>query len=47
MPADAWFLLIASVGLGLGVELVYMRARRREGREERAEAKSGHGEARP
>ncbi|MBT8489309.1 MAG: hypothetical protein HKO77_06160 [Gemmatimonadetes bacterium] len=31
MPADAWLLLIVSVGLGLGVELVYMRARRRDG----------------
>ena len=27
MPADAWLLLVLSVGLGLGLELLYMRAR--------------------
>ncbi|MDX1493139.1 MAG: hypothetical protein R3253_03625 [Longimicrobiales bacterium] len=34
MPLDAWLLLLASVGLGLGLELAYMRARRRDGRRE-------------
>lgn len=29
MPFDAWLLLIASVGLGLALEIAFMRARRR------------------
>lgn len=41
MPADAWLLLLTSVGLGLAVELVYMRARRREGEEGRAGQNGG------
>ena len=27
MPADAWLLLVSSVGAGLGLELLYIRAR--------------------
>ena len=27
MSADAWLLLVLSVGLGLGLEILYMRAR--------------------
>lgn len=30
MPLDAWVLLVVSIGLGLGIELAYMRARLRE-----------------
>lgn len=30
MPLDAWLLLIVSVGFGLGLELAFMRARRRD-----------------
>lgn len=32
LPLDAWVLLVAAVGLGLGLELVFLIARRREGR---------------
>jgi hypothetical protein len=28
LPIDAWVLLIVSVGLGLGLEIVFYRARR-------------------
>ena len=31
MPLDAWILLLFSVGLGLGLELAFMAARRRSG----------------
>ncbi len=31
MPLDAWILLLLSVGLGLGLEVVFLRARRRSG----------------
>ena len=34
MPFDAWLLLLASVGLGLLLEVVVMRARRRGGAED-------------
>ena len=30
MPLGAWALLVASVGLGLGLELAFMWARRRD-----------------
>jgi hypothetical protein len=30
MPFDAWLLLVVSVGLGLGLEIIFMRARRRD-----------------
>jgi hypothetical protein len=30
MPVDAWVLLIVSVGLGLGLEVVFILARRRD-----------------
>ena len=30
LPIDAWILLFVSVGLGLGLELAFMRARRRD-----------------
>ena len=29
MPLDAWLLLLASVGLGLGLELAFVRAQKR------------------
>jgi hypothetical protein len=32
MPLDAWVLLVVSIGLGLGLELAFMRAQRREAR---------------
>ena len=28
MPLDAWLLLVVSVGLGLGLEIAFFRARR-------------------
>lgn len=31
MPLDAWVLLAVSVGLGLGIEVAFIRARRRGG----------------
>jgi hypothetical protein len=30
VPLDAWILLIVSVGLGLGFEIAFIRARRRD-----------------
>jgi hypothetical protein len=30
MPLDAWILLIVSIGLGLGLEVAFMLARRRD-----------------
>ncbi len=30
LPADAWALLVVAVGLGLGLELAFMTARRRD-----------------
>lgn len=32
MPLDAWLLLIAAVGLGLGLELAFWRGRLRDRR---------------
>jgi hypothetical protein len=32
MPLDAWILLVVSIGLGLGLEMAFMRARRRDAR---------------
>lgn len=29
MPLDAWILLLVSVGLGLGLEVVFLRAQKR------------------
>jgi hypothetical protein len=29
MPLDAWILLLVSVGLGLGLEVAFLRAQRR------------------
>ena len=29
MPLDAWLLLLASVGLGLGLEIAFLRAQKR------------------
>jgi hypothetical protein len=31
MPLDAWIVLLASVGLGLGLEIAFIRTRRRRG----------------
>lgn len=31
MPVDAWVLLVLAVGLGLGLELAFIRARRAHG----------------
>ena len=30
MPVGAWILLIVSIGLGLGLEVAFIRARRRD-----------------
>ena len=30
MPIGAWTLLIVSIGLGLGLEIAFIRARRRD-----------------
>jgi len=30
LPIDAWVLLVVSVGLGLGLEIVFFRARRKD-----------------
>ena len=30
LPLDAWLLLIVAVGLGLGLELLFYQARRRD-----------------
>jgi uncharacterized protein YqjF (DUF2071 family) len=44
MPLDAWILLVLSIGLGLGLELAFMRARRGGGYV--AEESTRHEEAR-
>ena len=31
MPLDAWILLVVSVGLGLALEILYVRAQRARG----------------
>lgn len=36
LPLDAWILIAASVGLGLGIELLYLRAQRAESVEREA-----------
>jgi len=30
LPIDAWILLVLAVGLGLGLEIVFLRAHRRD-----------------
>ena len=30
LPADAWILLIVAIGFGLGLEIAFYRARRRD-----------------
>lgn len=30
MPSDAWLLLIVAIGLGLGLEIAFYRARRHD-----------------
>ena len=30
MPIESWILLVVSVGLGLGLEIVFFRARRKD-----------------
>lgn len=30
LPLDSWILIVSSVGLGLGIELAFLRARRVE-----------------
>ena len=42
LPVDAWVLLIVAVGLGLCLELVFIRARRRDRAASREAGRQGN-----
>lgn len=45
LPLDAWILIAVSVGLGLGIELLHLRAQRAEAVEREARERMAGGES--